>query len=251
MLKVVIIGSGNVAHHLITVFEQSNSVQLVQAYARNAASLSNLLPASKITTNFNTILPADVYIISVTDDAIAEVAALLPFTNQLVVHTSGSVGLQQLNAKNRRGVFYPLQTFSKNKAVDFKQIPLCLESELEADYAILETLAKAVSDNVYAINSKQRQSLHVAAVFVNNFVNDLYRIGYDICNENNVPFDILRPLIHETANKVQVLQPKEAQTGPAKRNDVRTMEKHLAFLTDEKKKIIYTLLSQSIQNNNE
>ncbi len=251
MLKAVVIGSGNVAQHLITVFGTSANIDLVQAYARNASALTYLLPQEKITDSFNAIKDADIYIISVTDDAIAEVSSLLPFSGKLVVHTSGSVSLQQIDAKNRRGVFYPLQTFSKNKAVDFKQIPLCLESEKESDYTILETLAQSISDSVYNINSAQRQSLHVAAVFVSNFANYMYSIGNDICEQNNVPFDILKPLIKETANKVQVLPPKQAQTGPAKRNDVTTMEKHLAFLKDEKIKTIYTLLSQSIQNNNE
>ena len=251
MLKAVVIGSGNVAQHLITVFGTSANIDLVQAYARNASALAHLLPQEKITDSFNAVKDADIYIISVTDDAIAEVSSLLPFSDRLVVHTSGSVSLHQIDAKNRRGVFYPLQTFSKNKAVDFKQIPLCLESEKESDYTILETLAQSISDSVYNINSVQRQSLHVAAVFVSNFANHMYSIGYDICEQNNVPFDVLKPLIKETANKVQVLPPKQAQTGPAKRNDVTTMEKHLAFLKDEKIKTIYTLLSQSIQNNNE
>ncbi|NDI99231.1 DUF2520 domain-containing protein [Flavobacterium sp. LaA7.5] len=251
MLKVVVIGSGNVAQHLITVLGKSGSINLVQAYARNAAALTHLLPDEKITDNFATLAVADIYIISVTDDAIAEVSSLLPFSDRLVVHTSGSVALQQIDAKNKRGVFYPLQTFSKNKAVDFKQVPLCLESENETDYHTLQTLAQSVSDSVYNINSVQRQSLHVAAVFVSNFTNHMYNIGHDICEENNVPFDILKPLIKETADKVQILSPKQAQTGPAKRNDVTTMEKHLAFLKDEKIKTIYTLLSQSIQNSNE
>ena len=222
MLKVVVIGSGNVAQHLITVFGTSGNINLVQANARNTAALAHLLPQEKITDDFSTLKEADIYIISVTDDAIAEVSSLLPFSGRLVVHTSGSVALEQIDSKNRRGVFYPLQTFSKNKAVNFKQVPLCLESENESDYKVLENLAQSVSDNVYNINSTQRQSLHVAAVFVSNFVNHMYSIGYDICKENNVPFDILKPLILETADKVQVLTPKEAQTGPAKRNDVTT-----------------------------
>ncbi|AXG74689.1 DUF2520 domain-containing protein [Flavobacterium arcticum] len=251
MLKVVVIGSGNVAQHLITVFGKSSTIHLVQVYARNVDVLAHLVPKEKITDDFNTLEEADIYIISITDGSIPEVSALLPFSGKLVVHTSGSVALEQINNKNRRGVFYPLQTFSKNKAIDFKQVPLCLESEKEADYTILETLAQSISNSVYNINSQQRKSLHVAAVFVSNFANYMYSIGYDICEQNNVPFDILKPLIQETAEKVQTLSPKQAQTGPARRNDITTMEKHLAFLTDEKIKTIYTLLSQSIQNNNE
>lgn len=248
MLKVVIIGSGNVAQHLITVFENSETINLVQAYARNRKSLLHLLPDDRVTDDFSQITTADIYIISVSDDAIAEVSSSLPFNNQLVVHTSGSASLEQLDHKNRRGVFYPLQTFSKNKRVDFQKIPLCLESELTEDYKTLEDLALSISQDVYTIDSLQRQALHVAAVFVNNFTNHMYKLGSDICIENNLPFDILKPLIAETADKVQILKPEDAQTGPALRNDITTIEKHLEFLTDNNKKEIYTLLTRSIQN---
>lgn len=250
MLKVVIIGSGNVAQHLIKAFQNSKKVELVQVYARHAQNLTHLLPAEKITNSFDTIIEADVYIISVSDDAIADVSAQLPFSDRLVVHTSGSVALEQLDAKNRRGVFYPLQTFSKNKEVDFTKIPFCLESGQQDDYKIIEELASAISPLLYPIDSKQRQALHVAAVFVNNFANHLYAIGSEICSENNISFDILKPLIQETAAKIEQLTPLEAQTGPAKRNDQKTIQKHLDFLKDENQKTIYNLLTQSIQKTN-
>jgi predicted short-subunit dehydrogenase-like oxidoreductase (DUF2520 family) len=250
MLKVVIIGSGNVAQHLIKAFQDSAHAELVQAYARNPEKLAHLLPAEKITQSYSAIASAHVYIISVSDDAIENVSAQLPFEGRLVVHTSGSVPLSQLDNRNRRGVFYPLQTFSKNKDVDFTQIPLCLESEIEDDYIILEKLAKAISPLTYSISSQQRQSLHVAAVFVNNFTNHLYSLGNAICDTNGIPFDILKPLIQETADKIQTLSPIEAQTGPAKRNDQTTIQRHLDFIKDPVQKDIYTLLTQSIQRTN-
>lgn len=251
MIKVAVIGSGNVAQHLIKVFDASPGILLVQAFARQKESLLHLLPESKITDSYTDLQEADVYIISVSDDAIAQVSSLLPFTGRLIVHTSGSVAMQELNPANRRGVFYPLQTFSKNKEVNFKEVPLCLESEDPKDFELLQKLAASVSDNVYAINSGQRQSLHVAAVFVSNFVNHMYTIGSTICNEHNVPFDILKPLIKETAEKVQQLPPVQAQTGPAKRGDSTTMQKHINFLQDNNLINIYNLLSQSIQHYNE
>jgi predicted short-subunit dehydrogenase-like oxidoreductase (DUF2520 family) len=142
-----------------------------------------------------------------------------------------------------------LQSFSKNKAVDFKNIPICLETESELEYYFLEKIAKTISDKIYNINSLQRKSLHVSAVFVNNFVNHLYQIGNDICNENNVDFDILKPLILETANKIIEISPKSAQTGPAKRKDSVVIEQHLDFLKDENQQNIYKILTQSIQQN--
>lgn len=247
MLKAVIIGSGNVAQHLIKAFLNSKKIELVQVYARNSEAVTHVLASNKITNSLNSISEADIYIIAVSDDAIADISSKLPFTDRFVVHTSGSVALEELNVKNRRGVFYPLQTFSKNKEVDFSKIPLCLESEQSNDYKILEETAKAISPLLYTIDSRQRQSLHVAAVFVNNFTNHMYTIGNQICDENAIPFDILRPLIQETAAKIELLTPLEAQTGPAKRKDEKTIEKHLNFLKDDNQKAIYTLLTQSIQ----
>lgn len=248
MLKVTVIGSGNVAQHLIKVFLQTKEVSLVQAFARQPKSLSHLLPKEKITNDYNTLQEADVYIISVTDNAIKEVSSQLPFKNKLVVHTSGTSSLEVLDSKNRKGVFYPLQTFSKNKEVDFSSIPLCLEAEKENDYKTLELLAKAISNKVYNISSEQRKSLHVAAVFVSNFVNHMYVIGSEICEENKVPFEVLQPLIQEVTDKITTLSPKEAQTGPALRNDTKTIEKHIEFLKDSNYQDIYKLLTQSIQN---
>lgn len=248
MLKVVVIGSGNVAQHLIKAIGSCKGVQLVQAVARHPEKLYHLLPQDKITGNFNQILEADVYIISVTDDAIAQVASQLHFTGRLVTHTSGSVGMGQLDTRNRRGVFYPLQTFSKSKDVDFSTVPLCLESEHASDYTILQNLAELLSENVYAINSTQRQSLHVAAVFASNFTNHMYALSNNICKQNNIPFSILEPLIQETAHKATQMPPLQAQTGPAVRNDTTTLQKHMDFLQDDAIKNIYKLLTQSIQH---
>lgn len=249
MIKVSIIGSGNVAQHLIKAFSQSAEVELVQVFSRQKESVAHLLDLDKITNDLDTLAEADLYIIAVSDDAIADISSQLPFKNHLVVHTSGSVALDNLNENNRKGVFYPLQTFSKNKEVDFKIIPICLESENATDFQLLEKVSHSISDKIFAINSEQRKALHVAAVFVNNFVNHLYEIGNDICTENQVPFEILKPLIQETADKVMTLSPKEAQTGPAKRNDTDTIEAHLSFISDENQKNIYKILTQSIQNN--
>lgn len=249
MTKVVVIGAGNVAQHLIVAFQKSNSIELVQVVARNVTQLSHLLDSSMLTATFSEIKPADVYIIAVSDNAIQEVSSQLPFSNQLVVHTSGSVAITALDDKNRKGVFYPLQTFSKTKEVNFKEIPICLEAENDADYKTLETVARSCSNVVYSVSSEQRKALHVAAVFVSNFVNHMYAIGNEICQENNLDFDILKPLIKETANKVQLLSPEAAQTGPAKRNDTTTINAHLTFLQDNNQKEIYKLLTKSIIDN--
>ncbi len=132
--------------------------------------------------------------------------------------------------------------------MDFSSVPVCLESHNATDFQLLEKVARSISNHVHAINSDQRKALHVSAVFVSNFTNHLYKIANDICSENQVPFDILKPLIKETSEKVMTLSPDEAQTGPAKRRDSKTIETHLALLTDENQKAIYKLLTQSIQS---
>lgn len=246
MVKVCIIGSGNVAQHLIAAFEAADATELVQVFSRDKSKVSHLVAPEKVTDAFHTLLDADLYVIAVTDGAIASVSSQLPFSDKLVAHTSGSMPMDVIDGKNRRAVFYPLQTFTKNKPVNFKEIPICLEAEHEADYAVLTKAASAISGVVQTIDSAQRKALHVAAVFVCNFVNHLYAIGNDICRENQVEFDILKPLIAETANKIRLLSPDQAQTGPAARNDRETIDAHLSFLEDEPRKKLYETLTQSI-----
>ncbi|WP_438966900.1 Rossmann-like and DUF2520 domain-containing protein [Flavobacterium sp.] len=248
MIKIVLLGSGNVASHLIKAMEANDAIDLVQVFARSKKSLVNLIESSKITTSFADLKEADVYVISVSDKAIEEVSNQIPFTDKLVVHTSGTMDFRVMHPKNKRGVFYPLQTFSKSKKIDIKSVPFCLETENVEDYKTVENLAKNLSNSVYKINGKQRKSLHISAVFVSNFVNHMYQIGNALCEENKVPFAILQPLIEETANKIKMLSPTEAQTGPAIRNDEPTIQKHLEALKNPTHKELYRQLTLSIQN---
>lgn len=249
MISVSIIGSGNVAQHLISAFEKADGIELVQVYLRNPNSITSISKSIAFTQNFNELQPVDLFIIAVSDDAIVSVSEQIPFINHLVVHTSGSVAMESLSNSNRKGVFYPLQTLSKTKEINFKEVPLCLEAENKSDMKMLHEVASAISNNVYEIDSNQRKSLHVAAVFVNNFTNHLFQIGNEICDENGVSFEILKPLILETANKINSLSPKEAQTGPAKRNDTTTINKHLDLLSNPNHKEIYKILTKSIIDN--
>ena len=248
MIKVVIIGGGNVATHLANAFSKANDVSLVQVYARNIKQIEHLKDVTSITNSIELLKEADVYIIAVSDDAISHVSSTIENKNSLVVHTSGSVAMQSLQNAGRKGIFYLLQSFSKDKEVNFDEITFCLEAENEQDSILLETLAKTIGKKIYHINSEQRKRLHVAAVFVNNFTNHMYKIGADICDEYQVPFEILYPLIQETAEKITKLNPEAAQTGPAKRNDQKTIQNHLALLNTEQQEI-YKLITKSIQQN--
>lgn len=248
MIRVVILGYGNVGRHLALAFHHAKNIELVQIYNRSDVKTSEALKAVPFTFNLSTLLPADVYIIALHDDAISEFSKAVIVENALVAHTSGGVPLTKLSTRNKRGVFYPLQTFTRGKTVNFKEIPICIEAEDSNDLKVLQKLGSSISENVVAIDSEARAKLHLAAVFVNNFVNHLYHVSEALLAENKLDFNLLKPLIKETAHKIEKLSTSEAQTGPARRNDRKTIEKHLNLLKESKHKEIYKLLTKAIQD---
>lgn len=247
MISIVLMGAGNLACHLFKVFNSSKEVSVIQWYNRSLEKIQSYSSHVNLCYDVNDLKLADIYIMAVSDDAIAQLSNLLPFENRRVVHTSGSVSIHALNKKHKRGVFYPLQTFSKNVDINFENVPFCVEALEKEDLNVLKALAQAINSPVYKISTEQRQTLHLAAVFVNNFANHLFRIGHEITDIKHINFDILKPLIHETAKKVQNVSPYIAQTGPALRNDKSTIKRHLKLLTNETHKEIYTLLTNSIK----
>ena len=247
MIKVVLIGAGNVGFHLFQAIYKSEKAEVIQWFNRNKETIIPHSKDTSITDKLSELQSADIYLISVADTSIRDISIQLNAQDGIVAHTAGSVPVDVLKTHKNYGVFYPLQTFSKQKKIDFKQLPLCLEANNDSSYTSLELLAKTLNSPCYKIDSKQRKALHVAAVFVNNFTNHLYAIGEEICNEHNLPFSILEPLIAETASKVKTLSPKIAQTGPALRNDLITLENHLDMLTQKKHQELYNLLTKSIQ----
>jgi predicted short-subunit dehydrogenase-like oxidoreductase (DUF2520 family) len=249
MIKVVLLGAGNVAIHLAKAFSIARNIDFVQRYSRNNKNQKYFNSKIPVTNDVQNLAKADVYTVAINDDSISEFSKTLSLNEGLILHTSGSIPLTALTNKLRRGVFYPLQSFSKNQELDFKNIPVAIETEFESDKELLNNLACSISNNVYNINSKQREKLHMAAVFANNFSNYMFTIAKNICDENNFSFDILKPLIIETANKLKYLDPEQAQTGPATRNDKKVIEKHLSQLKKEKKEI-YSLISDSIIGSN-
>lgn len=246
MISIVIIGAGNVATHLFRALISSKNFQVVQVYNRTKENLGFFKDKVDTTSNIEQLKVADIYILALKDDIISTVAKTLPNKDALIVHTSGATSMKALTGMERGGVFYPLQTFSKTKEVDFSQIPICIEASHRDDEVILEKLSMDISKNVYKINSDQRKKLHVAAVFVSNFANYMYTIGEDICKNNNIPFEILHPLIIETADKATKIGPVSSQTGPAKRNDEAVIEKHLSLISNEQRNI-YKIITHAIQ----
>lgn len=253
-MRITLIGSGNVATHLAAALKNAGH-KIVQVYSpnmHNAALLAYHVGAAAVDSLADITPETDIFIVAVKDDAIAEIIPQLSTHQQLIAHTSGAVSLQVLlNTTPNAGVFYPLQTFSKTKELDFWQVPVCIEGADEQITKHLEELGRTISNNVYRVSSAQRKVLHLSAVFACNFTNHLYAIAQELLQENDLRFDMLRPLIAETADKIKAHSPADVQTGPAIRNDEKTMQTHLQMLEGKAGlQEIYQLLSQDIIKNN-
>lgn len=246
MISVTLVGSGNVAHHLAKAMANAPNVVLDRWVVRTPSSVVVDINA-KLSEKFDEPSSSQIIILAISDDAITDYSASLNQSNALLVHTSGSVNLHHMDKKHRRGVFYPLQTFSKNKPLEFSSIPICIEALQKEDLNLLTALADALGCKSRVISSEQRLALHLAAVFVNNFSNQMYRIAHEITDGARLDFDLLKPLILETAIKVQDLSPYQAQTGPALRKDQKTIKRHLKQLEKENHRLIYELITNSIQ----
>lgn len=233
--KVVIIGSGNVAEALALSF-RFTAYRIVQIFARNKERGGALAEqtGSSYESRPEKLAPADIYIISVADKAIREVSESLAFKDAVVVHTSASSGMDELSPRiKNRGILYPLQTFTAGRKTAFENIPFFIEASDPSTYASIEELASSLSALVYPSDAAMRRNLHVAAVFVCNFVNHMYVIGEGLMKEHNLDFGVLKPLIAETAQKVlENSSPTALQTGPAVREDSSTLERHLSLLAD-------------------
>lgn len=253
MLNVVIIGIGNVGTHLSRVLQKSEEVNIIQYFNRSPIEEKELgkrigsNETKKFTCDWRALKEADIYLLAVRDDVIEPTIKALPFQHKIVAHTSGSVRLSG-NVHQKNAVFYPLQTFSKERLVNFKEIPICLETSDKKVYLQLEKMALSISKKVFNINSLQRRQLHLSAVFVCNFVNHFYFIGNELCKNNHIDPSILEALIKETASKITELSPYEAQTGPALRGDKKTLNKHLQMLEEQPQfEALYKLISNSIE----
>jgi predicted short-subunit dehydrogenase-like oxidoreductase (DUF2520 family) len=250
--RIVILGSGRVAEALCRALPEAGQ-EVVQLFARNSARGKALAALAECPweSRPDKLAEADLYLMAVSDRAIPELSASLDFRRGVVAHTCGSGAPEELSARiERRGVFYPLQTFSEGRPVDFREVPIFLEAEHEADYALLERVAASLSGSVHRSDARLRQNIHVAAVFVCNFVNDLYAAGEVWMRINNLDFNLLKPLIAETTRKMLVApSPLAVQTGPAVREDGPTIEKHLQLLEkhEDLKKIYEVLTAHIIQ----
>lgn len=253
--RVVLIGAGNVAHHIAPALLKAR-VNLCQIYSRTIESARELGMKTGITytSDIIAIYPdCDIYIFCVSDDAIISLYKSIRINkNALILHTSGSVQMDVFKPfTSNYGILYPLQTFSKKRDLDFREIPLCIEAVNTNVLSEIREFAELLSSRVEYISSEKRKILHVAAVFANNFVNYFYGIAGNILEDNNLDFSLLRPLVFETAHKVMLMSPEDAQTGPAVRGDENILSVHKNLLKDNRKLLnLYTLVSNSIREVN-
>ncbi|PZX53294.1 Rossmann-like and DUF2520 domain-containing protein [Algoriphagus chordae] len=251
--KIALIGAGNVAWHLAPALEDAGHV-ITEVYARTLKSAENITDRvyagePKDDLDFSAS-EAEIFILAVKDSAILEVAdeIILP-EDSILVHTSGSVALDILNYSSATytGIFYPLQSFTKGRKIEFDEVPFLLESDDEETLQKLKKLAKSLTPLTYTVRSKDRKAMHIAAVFASNFSNHMIRIAEEVMRRQGLDFEMLKPLIIETISKSLQIGAKAAQTGPAIREDYETLEDHHRFLSyNENFAEIYRLVSQDI-----
>ncbi|MDO9153504.1 MAG: DUF2520 domain-containing protein [Paludibacter sp.] len=249
-MKIVMLGAGNVATHLSIVLQKAD-VTISQVYSRTEEAAEKL--AKELNTSFTNDISAiqtdaDIYIYCLKDSVLEAFISKINVPKAIHIHTSGSTDISVFEPYYKKyGVLYPLQTFSNNKAVNFTEVPVFIEANSQEVEKKIIQLAKLLSPKVYSISSKQRSELHLAAVFACNFTNYFYTLSSEIVEKAGLPFEILIPLITETADKIKYLSPLDAQTGPAVRMDENIISKHLTLLAENQdKKLIYEELSKQI-----
>jgi len=251
-MRVVLIGAGRLATQLgLALYKVGHDIVSVYSRTMESAQLLATKLDSRPTDNLDDLpREADVFIIAVKDAVLESVVEKVAQgrEDQLMVHTAGSMTMTLFEKRiNRYGVFYPMQSFSKERQVDFLEIPVFLEASDEDSLQTLRILSESISHVVYNLTSEERKYLHLAAVFACNFVNHCYALSAQILEEHGLPFHIMLPLVDETARKVHQLHPKEAQTGPAVRYDENVLERQIQLLaTHPDMQDIYQQLSKSI-----
>ena len=248
-MKVALVGAGNLATNLAVALQEAGHT-IVQVFSRTRQSaelLAERVGTSAITDLHQLASDADLYIVSISDSALStlDYSAFPP--QALVVHTAGSIPMDVIPL-SRRGVFYPMQTFSRQRIVDFSNIPIFVEASSEDDTTFLFDFARTINNKVYRLSSADRIYLHLAAVYCSNFVNHCYAMSEEILRQHGLPFSVMLPLVDEVAAKVHQVSPQEAQTGPAIRHDYNVIRHHLSLLEDQPRlQEIYEIMSESIQ----
>lgn len=255
-MKIAVIGSGNLATQVaIALHEKGQAIaQVYSPTLAHAQELADKLHCDATADSSAITTDADAYIIAVKDDAISEVASTVCPKNPdaVFMHTAGSVSIDIFKGHaTHYGVLYPMQSFSKTRKPDFRTIPFFIEASDAESLSIIRMLAESVSENVIEADSERRKKMHLAAVFCSNMANHCYRLAERVLQAEGIDFSLFLPLIEETANKVKLMSPKDAQTGPMRRNDTTVMQMQQTLITDQRTKDIYRLFADSIRSDYE
>jgi predicted short-subunit dehydrogenase-like oxidoreductase (DUF2520 family) len=252
--KISLIGAGNVSTHLCKAFHKKGNIinQIFSRKLENASMLAQKYGAEAIDDLQNLESNSDLYFICVNDDAIPSVAASIAkiegIQDKLIVHTSGFSSSLLLSGFKNFGVFWPLQSFSKKDKIKLKRIPICIHANSDDTFKKLKEFSTKLSKKVFKVNDEQRSFLHISAVFANNFSNRMFAIAYEIAEKNGMNPDLLKPLIYKTSGKLKTHHPKDAQTGPARRNDLKVLKAQMKLLQkDEKMLELYQIISKNIR----
>jgi len=244
-MKIVVLGSGNVAQQLLGVFQKHPKTELVQWYSRTPKTPHFIQDTVPVTHRLDELVSADLYILALSDDALSTISKKFQ-KNELVVHMAGGMPLDTLQNAGPKGVWYPIQSFTQKRTVDFKNLPFSIEGSDEQTLKTLINLTDWIGGQAIVHPSNQRLALHLAAVVCNNFTNHLYTLTQHLCQKHQIDFALLYPLIQETSRRLKEGNPEQWQTGPARRNDNQTLKKHGALLESPLKEI-YLLLTKTIQ----
>ena len=248
-MRVVVVGSGNVAESLAQAIAEADGLELVQLFARNKERGRKVAELAHSAWSGSELAEADLYLVSVSDNAVADVAKSLQLPEDAVIaHTAGCCTLDSLAPHTHRAVFYPFQTFTAGRKVDFNKGYIFLEGATDHALEVVEKVAHALTDNVLPADTARRAVIHLSGVFACNFANAMYANAAEILEKEGLPFDIVAPVIEETAKKaVEVLNPAKTQTGPARRGDTQTLDRHRAMLNDKQRtREIYDKISEDI-----
>lgn len=248
-MRVVVVGSGNVAESLAQALSEAEGLTLVQLFARNEARGRKVAEAAHTEWSNTTLAEADLYLISVSDGAVESVAKSLQLPeNAVVAHTAGCCPIEALAPHLHRAVFYPFQTFSVGRKVDFTKGYIFLEGATSHALEVVDEVAHRLTSKVEMADSARRAVIHLSGVFACNFANAMYANAAEVLAEAGLPFEIVAPVIEETAKKaVELLDPAATQTGPARRGDIQTLERHRKMLAKSpRKEEIYDKISEDI-----
>ena len=249
MITISLIASGKLSYNLSIVFSYNENLRIFEIYSRQKKNTNLFNEKIKFTDKIENLRKADFYFILCNDDSIKEISKKINVNGGMVLHSSGTININILSNHKNYGVFYPLQTFNFHNKLNFTDVPVLIEANTKKNLDKLKKLCELLNTTCKVIHSKDRLYYHLAATFANNFTNHLLSITDEIINKFNLNKDFFIPISNQTIQKFKENKSKESQTGPAIRNDVKTIKKHERILENSKYLNLYKIITESIKKN--